>query len=317
MTAAITAAVVAGAATVGSAAISANASKKAAKSSGGGGGGGGYVDPDSNLNQASRFANSLFGPTTGNDWGVFAPVRSAVSDYLNDPNLRRPYDFITGGDTMNLYNAAVTNYQNTLRPMLTQMSATGMPTDISSIIAQRKDSFFNDLMPQLRERYIGQTGTFGTDFLNDALTQGRRLETEIAPLQVQADESAKARMLSAAPLLSQYGITYAGLPSALTNDWYTAMLKSNPSTRAIDTLTTIGQLAGQGQYIQQGNNPYGNSGASSISALASALPGVAKSIIGAWPSGTSSLTSGGGGLGGSYYSPGASGFSTAQILGYS
>lgn len=262
----ITAAVIGAAGAVGSAYISSQAA-------GGGGGAGSYP----NLNAASEFANSLLGQRTKKQAkaeasGIFSNLRGQLYNYMNDPELgvARALASRTTGN----FNDVDAYFRDSWLPGIDEIARTGLPTDLEPIIAKRKADFWRDLVPQMRENFIGQTGTYSTDFLNALGREGSRLETDLGALEVELAESAANRRAAAYPQAANMGISFAGLPAATALDYLSVMDKSHPGSRALDVLGTVGGIASGGQYIQQGYNPYGSQTGQLLSAAGSGLGSV-------------------------------------------
>jgi len=281
------AAVVSAAAMAASAANNIYQSSKGGSGGGGGGGGGGGIG--GSMNQGSSLANDIL------SGGALVGMKNDIYDYLyGNQSATNAINILN--DTPNNYARTQGIFQNTVLPGMTEAANTGFRQDISPIIQQRQNAFWQDYFPQLKESLPGATSTFSTDFLGNMNAEQRRLQTELGVLDYNAGEAAAGRRMSALPTLGNLGITYSGLPSAVARDYMSGINATDPGMRAIDILGKLNQVSGSGQYVQQGYDPAGSQTANMISAGAGGVADIARAL--------GSVNWGGGGGGGSGLSSG-------------
>jgi hypothetical protein len=97
----------------------------------------------------------------------------------------------------------------TVQPTLQEGLGTGFRTDMDPIRAEAMRAYQEEVIPQLKQQFAGQTGSFATDFLGATARAGSTMETQLGALQAQMDEAAANRRLAA--------MSQAGLPAELAS----------------------------------------------------------------------------------------------------
>jgi len=196
-------------------------------------------------------------PTGG---GLFGPTQiSQIQDYLRNPlplNAAELQSQAILGQVPGQLQNTENLLNNVLTPLATQGAQTGFPTDISSIINAANYQFQNQQLPQIREQFAGQTGTYGTDFLN-AITRGLTgMDVNLGQLQYAASEAAKQRQQAYIPMASELGLAANQLPITTASDLFSlgsAQRQEQNTTRpGYSLLQGLGALTGLGTPGQQG-----------------------------------------------------------------
>ena len=95
----------------------------------------------------------------------------------------------------------------TVDPTMREGLETGFRTDMDPIIAEARRAFQEETIPQLKQQFAGQTGSFSSDFLASMNRAGGAMESQLGALQAQMDESASNRRAGLLPM--------AGIPGEL------------------------------------------------------------------------------------------------------
>lgn len=288
-------------------AASAYAQKRQADKASQGGGGGG-VSP---LNPNFGIIKDLFGVKSGvHGHGADAgqmyftknkknPGLFAGGDFqrsLQDLMYKSPGLF--GGEKSILDQVTQADYANNLLGSTTsgldQLLAsnggfqTGFRTDATPIYNEANRRFQSSILPGIAEMIGPQVGLKSQSFIDAASREGANLMGEAALQNVNLQESAANRVPMAAQLLQTRG----ALPFAFSNDLlslgnnYRAIQKDIMSM-PLQIFQALSQQSGPGAqgFLQQGFNPQGSGQAGLLSSLATSLPGLLKSIGGAYGGG--------------------------------
>lgn len=218
------------------------------------------IEPGSRFSQKldSAFNTGVF------DQGLIGDVRDFLDPLPLDERevaAREIFDSLPADlqSTLNVFDEIIL-------PGAQELATTGFRTDIQPIIDQQQRRFERETIPQLREQFAGQTGTFSSDFLNAITNAGADLNTELGALQVELDEAAASRRASGIPILSQLQTGRLGLPISVGNDLFQAGQafrqvdeSLRPGARQLNLLQLLGQqgspsnlgfVANQGQPSQ-------------------------------------------------------------------
>jgi len=198
------------------------------------------------------------------------------------------------------------------------------PTSIDPIIAQRKYDLFNNTLPQMAEQYsgLGSTGLFSSDWQGAGVRTAGQMEVDLGLKQYDATEAYKNRLQQIAPAYGTMATAGASVPVTLGSDILnlgtnqrTANYNALPGNDVMRVMAALSEQGSPGNtgFYQPGYNPT-SSTAGLMSGLGQVLPGVLNAVGSYYGGGGAGAGSGAGSSPGGYYAPGASGFSSAQIL---
>lgn len=162
-----------------------------------------------------------------------------------------------------------------------ELAETGLRTDIDPIRQAAVRALRRETAPLLAERFAAQTGTFGTDFGRALADASADVETELGALQTQLDEAAAARRQTGAQLAANLGVLPAEFAGTLFNLGETQRLAQEeirPGARlfrAFQILSGLGQPGATGAF-QTGFAPSQTS--QTLGALSQIAPAVSSAI---------------------------------------
>ena len=191
----------------------------------------------------SRFPSSIFGTNQ----------REAIRDWLNPlpfSDLEQQAMDLFGTDVESQYRQTAGLFDDLILPGAAELVTTGFRTDIDPIRQMMLREFEQNTIPGLREQFLGQTGSFSSDFLGSTARAGGDMYTQLGALQTELDEAAAQRRATGLPLLSQLSLARQDLPMAVANAALDFGGRSRLSQEALRpggrTLDVLGILTGLG-----------------------------------------------------------------------
>jgi hypothetical protein len=257
-------------------------------------------------------ANFIFGSRgfvpTASGTGVFGPdfttLRRALQTLIGQQPTRaeqlgRQFAGELGPET---FQPTLDLFAQDILPGARELARTGLPTDLSPIIAQRKRAFKEDFLPSLAERVSPTFSGFGELGAREA----SRLSTELGQLQVGLSEAAAHRRAAGLPLAAQLGAAGAALPGNIITDLLGlggALRQTGPERSIVDLFLELSGLpiqAGFGTVTSDTSTDKFLKGSQGFSNIFSSLfpGGVGGGSSNSLPGGGGGPSSGGGFLSG-------------------
>src|SRR5690606_5455272 len=161
-------------------------------------------------------------------------------------------------------------------------------------------NFQMETLPGLREQFLGQTGSFSSDFLGSAAQAGAVMWTELGAIQAELDEAAAQRRATGLPVASQLALARQDLPIAVANSALDfggrsrlAQEALRPGGRVLDVLGLLGGMGAPSNMGFVGSGVFPSQTSQLLAGLGQAAPGFA--AAGNLLAGLGKNNSGGGG----------------------
>lgn len=230
-----------------------------------------------NAKPDATFVNKLFGPET------FQPLQNLFNPIDTNIISGTPLVKAFGNQALGNAGSALDMFSNTLMPGAQELATTGFRTSIDPYIAQAKQRFTQDFLPQA----AAQFGSLGldpgdSDFGAAIAREAARISTDLGAQDVALQEAANARRMQGIPLAGELAQGSALLPINLGQDILgyesaaqQGQFASSPAGQLLNQLMLIAGVPTQGQTTsssrsrafnfdfalgnsgQQGTNPFG------------------------------------------------------------
>jgi hypothetical protein len=178
---------------------------------------------------------------------------SEVAKLLDLPNL-------TAGAARDVLGGWQDYMGGTVMPTMEEGLQTGFRTDMDPIIAEAQRAFTEETVPQLKQQFAGQTGSFSTDFLGALAREGGTMQSQLGALQAQMDEAASNRRAGLLPM--------AGIPGQLASMGLDLGAQYNlDATQAGRAATMLEMIRGTGEPTAVMRSPYQEESSSRVGLL--------------------------------------------------
>ena len=237
--------------------------------------------------------------------------RQAIKDWLTplgfSPIEQQAMDLF-GEDVGSTYEGTTDFFDQFIMPTAQQLITDGFRTDIDPIRELMQRNFQMETLPGLREQFLGQTGSFSSDFLGSAAQAGADMWTELGAIQAELDEAAAQRRATGLPVASQLALARQDLPIAVANSALDfggrsrlAQEALRPGGRVLDVLGLLGGMGAPSNMGFVGSGVFPSQTSQLLAGLGQAAPGFAAAgnlLSGLFNKGGG--TSGGGTAGGNF-----------------
>lgn len=191
----------------------------------------------------SQFPTSIFG----------REQREAIRDWLTPlgfSDLEQQGMDLFGEDVGDQYRKTAGLFDDIIMPGAQELVTTGFRTDIDPIRQAMLREYEQSTVPDIREQFLGQSGSFSTDFLGSVNRAGSDLYTNLGAIQAELDEAAAQRRATGLPLASQLALARQDLPMAVANATTDFGGRTRLAQEALRpggrTLDVLGLLTGMG-----------------------------------------------------------------------
>lgn len=223
----------------------------------------------------SQYPNSIFG----------LEQRNAIKDWLTplgfSPLEQQAMDLF-GEDVNKTYQGTANFFDQQIMPNAQELVNTGFRTDIDPIRQAMLREFNMNTVPDLREQFLGQTGSFSSDFLGSIGQAGGDMYTELGAIQAELDEAAASRRAAGLPVASQLALARQDLPIAVANSTLDfggrsrlAQEALRPGGRVLDVLGILGGQGAPGNMGFVGSGAFPSQTSQLLSGLGQAAPSFA------------------------------------------
>jgi hypothetical protein len=144
----------------------------------------------------------------------------------------------------------------TVDPTMREGLETGFRTDMDPIISEAQRVYRDETIPQLKQQFAGQTGSFSSDFLDSTARAGGAMGSQLGAMQAQMDESASNRRAGLLPM--------AGIPGELASMGLDLGAQYNLDATSGGRAATMLQMLGGMEPTAISRSPYQNQKAGSF-----------------------------------------------------
>jgi len=246
------------------------------------------------------FPGSIFGPEQ----------RQAIQDWLTPlpfSDIEQQAMNLFGEDVGQTYKDTTNFFDQYLMPAAQELVTTGFRTDIDPIREAMLRDYNMNWAPAEQEKFLGQTGSFASDWLGRLVTGGQGLYTDLGSIQAQLDEAAAQRRAAGLLPSSQLALTRQDLPTAVANSMLSfggqsrlAQEALRPGGRVLDVLGILGGQGAPGQLGFVGSGAFPSQTSQLLAGLGQAAPAfsAASNLLGNinwgnWGGGGGNASSGG------------------------